>query len=387
MRIVIALASAAAHVSGVQRHAMNLAKCLLDCREISAVHLLVAPWQLQFARDAKGFGDPRLHIHAVDTGSSSLVRSLWHFTQLPQFCASLQADIVHLAYPMPIRHDAYFSPVVVSLHDLYPYELPANFGAAKAAFHRFVLRECLDLADAILCVSQSTEHKLHARFPNRYATKAVRIPNCLEAYPAGAASTPVVKLEDSPFLLCVAQHRRNKNIPFALRVFSTLLKQRALPADARFAVIGIAGPETAEIKRCVQALALEERVEMLSGLTEAELQWCYRSCDALIAPSLVEGFGLPVAEALLAGCPVVCSSIDAFREVGGDACKYVEMGEGAERRFADAVIQALSEPRPVPVHLPQFSPATIAQEYLRVYTRLLRSAKIPLSAQFEASAG
>ena len=56
-----------------------------------------------------------------------------------------------------------------------------------------------------------------------------------------------------------------------------------------------------------------------------ELQWCYRKCELLLAPSSIEGFGLPVAEALLAGCRIVCSDILAFRELEGKNCHYVPL--------------------------------------------------------------
>ena len=58
-------------------------------------------------------------------------------------------------------------------------------------------------------------------------------------------------------------------------------------------------------------------VMLVSGISDAEMQWCYRNCDLLLAPSTIEGFGLPVAEALLAGCRIVCSDIPPFVKWAG----------------------------------------------------------------------
>jgi glycosyltransferase involved in cell wall biosynthesis len=111
---------------------------------------------------------------------------------------------------------------------------------------------------------------------------------------------------------------------------------------------------------------------LLSGIHDAEMQWLYRNCELLLAPSIVEGFGLPVAEALLAGCRIVCSDIPAFRELGAHAaCHYVSLGPAAEEAFAETVCIALREPRRAPPALRQLSAPVIAEEYIRLYRGLL----------------
>jgi glycosyltransferase involved in cell wall biosynthesis len=123
-------------------------------------------------------------------------------------------------------------------------------------------------------------------------------------------------------------------------------------------------------------LGLSKRVTLLAGLSEAELQWCYRYCEALLAPSTVEGFGLPVVEGLLAGCRVVCSDIPAFRELGEDACRYVPLGgNDAEGAFAHAILAALQEPHREPILLSILSADVIAEQYVRLYRKLLTAQK------------
>jgi glycosyltransferase involved in cell wall biosynthesis len=174
-----------------------------------------------------------------------------------------------------------------------------------------------------------------------------------------------------PFLLCVAQHRSNKNILLALRVFERLLRAQQLASNMQFLVVGIPGPETSVIHEFISASGLAENVILLSGISEARLQWCYRNCGVLIAPSTLEGFGLPVAEALLAGSRIVCSDIPAFRELGASHCHYVPLGPHAVDAFADAICLALRHERPKPVVLPQLSAEVIAAEYLRHYQSLI----------------
>jgi hypothetical protein len=77
-----------------------------------------------------------------------------------------------------------------------------------------------------------------------------------------------------------------------------------------------------------------------------------------------------VAEALLAGCRVVCSDIRPFRELGGGHCRYFSLGPEAEENFATAVRLARADPRRGPVSLPQLSGRCIAGEYMTLYRAL-----------------
>ncbi len=96
--------------------------------------------------------------------------------------------------------------------------------------------------------------------------------------------------------------------------------------------------------------------------------------ELLLAPSSVEGFGLPVVEAELAGCRIVCSDIPAFREVGNEGCRYVELTQDSDQQFAKAIVLSLRERRPLPSHLPHLSPANIADQYVRLYNAVLSPA-------------
>jgi glycosyltransferase involved in cell wall biosynthesis len=371
VRVVIALTSSSGQLSGVQRHAINLARCLLTRDEITAVHLIAAPWQRDFVRDTAPRNDARLQLHTARVRNTSLSRNRWYFTKLPKLAAQLDADVVHLGYSTPLNKSAYHCPTVVTLHDLYPYDVPENFGFPKVFFNRLVLRRCLQAVDAIACVSKSTLARLEGLEPRLALAKAAVIYNCVEPQPSVSASSPLPKWNREPFLLCVAQHRRNKNILFLLQVFERLLRFGRISDRTRLVIVGIPGPETNAILRYLAKARMADRVVLLNGLSEEQLQWCYCNAELLLAPSLVEGFGLPVAEALLAGCRVICSDIPAFRELGGDHCLYIPLNTMAEQAFADAVCVAIHERVRTPVALPHLTAPFIAEQYLQLYRSLL----------------
>jgi glycosyltransferase involved in cell wall biosynthesis len=348
---------------------------MLTRQEVSAIHVLVAPWEHKHVCEAVARADSRLRIHAVQIQPGTIRRNLWYFSELPAIARQLGADLVHISYPSPVHKAAFHCPVVVSLHDLYPFDIPSNFGFPKVFFNRVILRECLRAVDAIACVSDSTRLRLGIRSP-QHLQKAVTVNNCVE--PASPAAKPaLVELwNGAPFFLCVAQHRRNKNLPLAIQVFKRLLSGGEIDPAMRLLIVGMTGPESRRIHRLIEQTDLRQQISLAHGISDPELQWCYRNCDLLLAPSIIEGFGLPVAEALLAGCRVVCSDIPAFREVGAEHCRFVPLGTGVGEDFADAVRKVLQERRPLPCPLPQLSPPVIAGQYLHLYSALIAAARL-----------
>jgi glycosyltransferase involved in cell wall biosynthesis len=374
VKILIAIASFAQNLSGIQRHAFNIARCLLLQPEVSALHLVIAPWQLNLVSQASLPNDVRLFIHIGNMAPNPLSRNLWYLRELPKIVARLGVDVVHFSYPMPLNAGAFHCPTVVSLHDLYPYEIPLNFGFPKYVFNRAVLQQCVRHADSIACVSDATHSGLRHYVPDRVWRKSIRIYNCVEPSASTSTESPIPGWSEEPFLLCVAQHRRNKNIPLLVQAFNSLLHSQQIEASTKLVVIGIPGPETSAIQRLISTSGLTGKVHLLCGLSDANLQWCYSNCAALVAPSIIEGFGLPVAEALLSGCRIVCSDIPVHREIGNHTCHFVELKDEAHVALADAIAASLLQPKPGPVSLPQLSAHVLSKQYLALYGRLIVSA-------------
>jgi glycosyltransferase involved in cell wall biosynthesis len=371
MKILLVAASFSSHLSGVQRHAFNVARSLLTHSEVSGVHLVVGPWQRELVHGSGLEPNARLSVHVAQMKQCALSRNLWYYRKLPVMAADLGVDLVHLAYPVPINANAFACPTVVTLHDLYPYEIPSNFGFPKAIVNRMILQQCLCGVDAIACVSESTRLRLSSYVPPFILGKAIRIYNCVEAELQCDSESAIHDWKGEPFFLCVAQHRRNKNIPFLLPVFKRLLRYGWIDPATRLLIVGMPGPETCRIQRAIKRAEFGKNILLMEGLSDPQLQWCYRNCDVVLAPSTLEGFGLPVVEALLVGARVVCSDIPAFREVGGDSCCYVPLGKVMEEGFVNAILTVMQKPRGASVLLPHLSASVIAEQYVSLYRRLL----------------
>lgn len=385
MKILVAAASYASNISGIQRHACNVVRCLLQQQDVSFVHLVIAPWQHKLVQAAGIKPDARLSTHIAEMVPNSLSRNVWHYRRLPELASRLQVDLVHLTYPVPVNAAAFSCPTVVTLHDMYPYEIPMNFGFPKFILNRLILKQCLHKVDAIACVSDITRFRLEQYTSASVWRKGVRIYNCVEAEPVCASQSPLPHWNNDPFLLCVAQHRRNKNLPLLIRAFDRLRCSGRISSNMKLVILGITAHDTRHIYRLVSTLNLGENMYFLEGLSEAELQWCYTRCEAVVAPSLTEGFGLPVAEGLLAGCRIVCSDIPAHREVAEGRCRFVALGRDAEIGLAEAIVEVIKDPKGKPIALPQFSAPILAKQYLNLYYKLIKSAVPEENANTSAS--
>jgi glycosyltransferase involved in cell wall biosynthesis len=386
VKIMVTAASFSSEISGIQRHAFNLVRCLLRRPDISRVDLVVAPWQTKLARTAGIEHDVRLKTHIADMNQGSLSRNAWYYRKLPVLVDQLRPDLVHLTYPVPIDAKSIACPTVLSLHDLYPYEIPQNFRFPQVIVNRLILKQCLRSVDAIACVSDTTMASLSQHVKISTHQSVVRIYNCVEPEPQRIVRSPIPGWAGESFLLCIAQHRRNKNIALLVRAFHRLLRASVIPPSMKLLVVGIEGPETQRIQQLITDLGLRSNVLLLRGLSEPELQWCYARCEVLVVPSKTEGFGLPVAEGLLVGCRIVCSDIAALREIGGTHCHYVALKADEEETLADAIRTSLQEPAKEPISLPHLSAECLARQYLDLYRKLIPSGISALEPRSNISA-
>lgn len=371
MNVVIAAVSAPTKMNGVSRHGANLARALLSTSTVSNVHFLAGEWQKEMFRSSLTGLDARLHPHWISLRDANFSRLFWYYRELPCIAAQLEADIVHLTFPSPVAQGSYSCPVVLSLHDLYPFDIPRNFGLLKSILARHTIERCIRRVNAITCVSTSTLRVLKDRFP-MLTRKTVVIPNVVELQ-ATSASVGIEPLKGRTFILCVAQHRSNKNIPLVVQVFEQLLREKTVPVDSRLVIVGIPGPETAKIMTVIRRAGLSTKVLFYAGLSEAEMRWCLQNCEVLLAPSSTEGFGLPIVEGLLAGARVVCSDIPAFHEIAGNACRFVPWTSNPVAEYTRAVQEVMALPRSNCVTLPQFSASSVGRQYAELYSELARS--------------
>ena len=370
MHIAIAALHRPIKPTGVCRHAANLARCLAEKSDVSKISLIIGSWQQHYFETAFDLNSDKIKLVVVNLKNSSLVRNLWFLKGLPQLVNSLDADVVHLSFPFPFLRGKFKTPVVTTVHDLYPYECPENFGFPQVWFNRLFLKIAISRSDGLPCVSQITLDKLEYYFPRLKPQQQTEVVYNYVDFTGLEPEVPTQLSANTKFLLTVAQHRQNKNLDLLIKAYAKLLEQNKLDSDCNLVIVGTVGPETENLKSLIAEFELEKQVSLLSALSDRELCWLYQNCEIFVIPSSTEGFCLPLAEALHFSQRVVCSDIAIFREIATEGCTYFDLDDGL-----DGLTQALIEVKENSESNRQqitkrFNKSVIAEQYLDLYHRV-----------------
>jgi glycosyltransferase involved in cell wall biosynthesis len=230
-------------------------------------------------------------------------------------------------------------PSCFMIHDLMVLELPRYFGPSclRNALYRkwfgHIIRRSALAAAAIVVPSRWVSDRVRARFPE--AARKIRV--IYEGQDLfDPQATPLPRAGD--FLLYVGNARAYKNLPGLLRAFSLASSRKALP---KLVMVIRRDRAYAAVVKAVARLGLESRVEILSAVSEDKLRSLYSGCMALLSPSISEGFGLPVVEAMAAGCPVLASKGTTLEEVAGDGALLVD--PGSTEAMAAGILELASD--------------------------------------------
>jgi glycosyltransferase involved in cell wall biosynthesis len=219
------------------------------------------------------------------------------------------------------------------VHDLIPIEYPEYARPKGAALHRRRIETVAATADAVIVNSAATGRSLQPWLDRGSRRPIVDV--ALLGTEALAACETAPPADQRPYFVCLGTIEPRKNHLLLLHLWRHLAE--TLPRDSvpRLVVIGRRGWENEQVvdllERCP---ALVGHVEELSGCSDARLGGLLRGARALLMPSFAEGYGMPVAEALSVGRPVLCSDIAALREVGGTVPEYLDPLDGPGWRAA-----------------------------------------------------
>ena len=193
---------------------------------------------------------------------------------------------------------------------------------------------------------------------------------------AARKNLPAMGLLNQPYLLFVGNLKPHKNVANLLRAFACLRANERFPHQ--LVIIGDDRHGREQVLRLINALSLTERVHLVCRVSKRELVDFYRAADLVVLPSFQEGFGLPVAEAMACGTPVVCSRAASLPEVGGNAVEYFDPHSPEHMASTIAAILGSTEKRQSMIDLGKHRAKTFTWErtfleHLRVYQAYLPS--------------
>jgi len=228
-------------------------------------------------------------------------------------------------------------PVAPMVFDMVAFDPALRPQRRSGVIERATLRPAVARSAALIAISQATADDLVARYP---AARGKTVVAPLAAAPALAAPAATLPegVPESGFILAVGTLEPRKNLPRLVAAY------RRLPVTLRDAhplvVTGRPGWDTGETVAALDSLG--SRAIRTGFVPDEQLALLYRRCALFAYPSLGEGFGLPVLEAMAAGAPVLTSDRSSLPEVGGDAAAYCDPTD--ERAIAAALQALLGDP-------------------------------------------
>ncbi len=269
-------------------------------------------------------------------------RILWEQTALPAAMRQHSLDLLHGAVNVtPLLSPC---PTVVTIHDLSFMRYPQAFPASQRAYLRSQVRRSARHACQVIAVSQATKDDVVALFgvpPQRITV----VYNGVDAAFTPAAPEQVEAFRRAKglpqhFVLHLGTLEPRKNLARLVQAFARVKQQLPASDDLKLVLAGGKGWDYDDIFAAVQREGLHQHVIFPGYVADADLPWFYRAATVFAYPSLLEGFGLPVLEAMACGTPVVTSSVSSLPEVAGDAALLVD--PASVDALAAALVQVLS---------------------------------------------
>jgi glycosyltransferase involved in cell wall biosynthesis len=285
-------------------------------------------------------------------------------------------DIIHANnYSCPLGLKK--SKVVYTLYDLnfleYP-ELTTEENRGKCFEGVFSASIC---ADFVISISQYSRKKFLEFFPH-YPEKRIRVVPLGSRFlseKTGRRQGQALKgLQAGEFWLAVGTFEPRKNLRRLLRAFSDYVRQSNSPRP--LALAGGKGWLEEDLEAFIRGLGVSTNVRILGYVSDQELVWLYRNCFCFVYPSLYEGFGLPVLEAMGQGAAVITSNTTSLPEVAGDAAHHIDpfdehdMTKAFLKLSSDGVYSEALREKAV-IQAEKFSWEKSAEEVLDIYNRAM----------------
>jgi glycosyltransferase involved in cell wall biosynthesis len=352
---------------GIGSYIQNLISALPELRAKHTYSLLVAPDDLQRIPCPEEW---RIHP------TSYKRYSLGELMLLGRQARNLGADIFHEPHytlPTGLRRRS-----VVTIHDLIHLKMPQFFSSAQRMYARTVLGHAVRHAGAVIAISQKTKDDILETFkvPEqnvevvhlgiRPIFRKLEDHSIVDQFRVGAGL-------NRPYVLYVGNVKPHKNIRTLLNAFAQLRTQRN---DLDLVFVGGSCKEDRSLSEQAERLGITGSIKDLRHISDEDLVCAYNGADVLVLPSLYEGFGYPVLEAMACSTPTVVSSGGSLPEIVGVASLIVDPSRPED--LAEALSHVLRDPEMKrdliakgKINVQRFSWRATARKTLDIYEKVL----------------
>lgn len=286
----------------------------------------------------------RIEIPSRPRGVQFVSRIATEQLQLVDIADRDGIDLLHCPDHVAIVVRQAHCPIVLTIHDLTTLSHPKTHSARARFYMQALMPASIRRAARIVCVSHSTELELHRYFEDAESKTTVvhsaasgRF-RLIEPYKV----TGVLrrwKLASDSYLLYLGTIESRKNLEGLIRAYA---RACILPDSPVLAIAGRVRDSARHLLELPRTLGIEGKVHFLGYVDDDEAVALYNGALAFIYPSLYEGFGLPILEAMACGTPVITSNTSSMPEVAGDAAILVDPGD--PQSLANAIVAVATQP-------------------------------------------
>jgi glycosyltransferase involved in cell wall biosynthesis len=228
---------------------------------------------------------------------------------------------------------------VLTVHDMLALDRPEDYPFMKRKLLQVPYSESIRESDLVVCVSEATKKRLGHYAPEAASSAAV-VPLAPSNTLVNATPMEVPALAGQRFALVVGDAGARKNLSLVVNVWPRV---RSIVPGAVLGVVGPRGWGANERGSLWDEQVRSGAICSLGYVDDRSLRWCYEHAAVVLCPSLVEGFGLPAAEATAFGAPLITSTDAALREASGGRAKAISVDR--PDRWACEIAEALKNPR------------------------------------------
>ncbi len=324
MRVVIDGRGIMNELDGIGRYSLNLINELTETRQDILFEVLVHD---DLTHDVLCRLPSRVTLHRVPYGHINPKAVL----SMGRLVDDLNGDLFHslfLFQPLFMR-----TPGIITVHDTMWFQRPRLQAKGKPVtlyagwmYHWMMARLCMMKARIIAVDSEATRQDLAEWYPSsetKVAVVGVGL-DPLFSRANGQRSDPreldKLGLADAPFFIHVTNGKPYKNTIRVIEAFTRVTRV----VGHQLVVIGRSSAFSNQVRRTIERMDLTNQIRFMGSVSDEQLVSLVKAATALVFPSLYEGFGLPVLEAMACGCPVMTSQRGSLAELAGDAALFVD---------------------------------------------------------------
>lgn len=267
-----------------------------------------------------------LHLPSDITGK--ILPSVWRSMLLGDDIKEHKLDIYHgLSHELPANIGKSGAKSVVTVHDLINFRFPELYNTIDRTIYEKKLKSACNNADKVVAISEQTKADIIEYLGTPADKIEVVYQSCAPAFFTQWTNAQLTTLRNKLYLperyiLYVGSLAERKQVKELIKAYHQLQQE-----DLYLLLVGNGGSYQSELRQLVDELGLTGMVHFMNNVSNADLPAVYQAAEIFVYPSMFEGFGLPIVEAMAGGTPVITTEGSCFAEAGGPDSLYVPSGD------------------------------------------------------------